>query len=84
MRESFVHKTKDDNVASYADKLSEEAKINWNHTALQLERNIRAFNPWPISYFTLNDPQGNLQTLRSIKLKCYLTKIKSQEQFKCR
>ncbi|MFD0965619.1 methionyl-tRNA formyltransferase [Seminibacterium arietis] len=61
----FCPQKQDDNVASYADKLSkEEAKINWNHTALQLERNIRAFNPWPISYFTLNDPQGNLQTLK--------------------
>lgn len=42
--------------ASYAKKLSkEEAKINWFLPAQQLERNIRAFNPWPVAFFNLND-----------------------------
>jgi methionyl-tRNA formyltransferase len=46
----------DDELASYAKKLSkEEAKINWVLPAKQLERNIRAFNPWPVAFFTLND-----------------------------
>tara|TARA_R110000751_G_scaffold307898_1_gene434114 strand:+ start:9767 stop:10711 length:945 start_codon:yes stop_codon:yes gene_type:complete len=45
----------DDALASYAKKLSkEEAKIDWNLSAEQLERNIRAFNPWPVAFFTLN------------------------------
>ena len=44
----------DDSQASYAKKLSkEEARINWLHDADQLERNVRAFNPWPVSYFEL-------------------------------
>ncbi|GLS84825.1 methionyl-tRNA formyltransferase [Paraferrimonas haliotis] len=42
----------DDNLATYADKLSKtEAKIDWNKPALTLWREVRAFNPWPISYF---------------------------------
>lgn len=46
----------DDTQASYAKKLSkEEAKIDWHLSAEQLERNIRAFNPWPVAYFSLND-----------------------------
>jgi methionyl-tRNA formyltransferase len=46
----------DDKLASYAKKLSkEEAKIDWELPAEQLERNIRAFNPWPVAFFTLND-----------------------------
>ena len=46
----------DNKLASYAKKLSkEEAKIDWNLTAVQLERNIRAFNPWPVAFFTLNN-----------------------------
>lgn len=46
----------DDELASYAKKLSkEEAKIDWDLPAEQLERNIRAFNPWPVVFFTLND-----------------------------
>ena len=44
----------DDSQASYAKKLSkEEARINWQDDAEQLERNVRAFNPWPVSYFEL-------------------------------
>lgn len=40
---------------TYAEKLSkEEARLNWNLSAAQLERCIRAFNPWPVSYFSVN------------------------------
>lgn len=47
--------TQDDELASYAKKLSkEEAKIDWNIPAEQLERNIRAFNPWPVAFFSFN------------------------------
>lgn len=41
---------------SYANKLSkEEAEIDWSLSAEQLERNCRAFNPWPVQWFSLND-----------------------------
>jgi methionyl-tRNA formyltransferase len=46
----------DNELTSYAKKLSkEESKIDWGLSAEQLERNIRAFNPWPVAFFTLND-----------------------------
>jgi methionyl-tRNA formyltransferase len=46
----------DNELASYAKKLSkEEAKIDWTLSAQQLERNIRAFNPWPVAFFIIND-----------------------------
>lgn len=46
----------DDQLATYAHKLSkEEAKLDWSLTAQALERAIRAFNPWPVSYFTVDD-----------------------------
>lgn len=42
--------------ASHAAKLSkQEAYIDWQQSALQLERNVRAFNPWPFAWFSLND-----------------------------
>lgn len=45
----------DDNLATYAKKLSkQEAKIDWQLSAQQLCRNIRAFNPWPMAYFELD------------------------------
>ncbi|MER1719940.1 methionyl-tRNA formyltransferase, partial [Proteus terrae] len=46
----------DDNLANYAQKLSkEEAKIDWSLSAEQIERCIRAFNPWPMSFFMLDE-----------------------------
>lgn len=40
-----------DELANYAKKLSkEEANIDWHMPAQQIERNIRAFNPWPICF----------------------------------
>ncbi|MGY3878141.1 methionyl-tRNA formyltransferase [Aeromonas enteropelogenes] len=41
----------DDALANYAQKLSkEEARIDWTLDAVAIERCIRAFNPWPISW----------------------------------
>ncbi|MBB1403436.1 methionyl-tRNA formyltransferase [Pseudoalteromonas sp. SG45-1] len=41
----------DDELANYAKKLSkEEADIDWSMSALQIERNIRSFNPWPMCF----------------------------------
>ncbi|MEM0910122.1 MAG: methionyl-tRNA formyltransferase [Pseudomonadota bacterium] len=46
----------DDEQATYAKKLSkEEAKLDWDLSATQLERNVRAFNPWPVAWFSWND-----------------------------
>ncbi|QSX33709.1 methionyl-tRNA formyltransferase [Shewanella avicenniae] len=46
----------DDSLATYAEKLSkEEAQLDWQKSAAALSREIRAFNPWPVSYFTLNE-----------------------------
>ncbi|MCA7015324.1 methionyl-tRNA formyltransferase [Dickeya dadantii] len=46
----------DDSLATYAEKLSkEEARLNWQLSATQLERCIRAFNPWPVSYFLIEE-----------------------------
>jgi methionyl-tRNA formyltransferase len=50
-----------DIFASYAQKLSkQEAKIDWQRDAVQLERNIRAFNPWPVAFFTIPTEQDTL------------------------
>ena len=50
----------DDNQACYAEKLhKDEALLDFNKDAVALEREIRAFNPWPVSYLAL--PQGNVK-----------------------
>lgn len=43
-------------LACYAQKLNKaEAEIDWQQPAVVLERQIRAFNPWPVAYTTLAD-----------------------------
>jgi methionyl-tRNA formyltransferase len=46
----------DDTLASYAQKLNKkEANIDWSESAEQIERKVRAFNPWPCAYTTYKD-----------------------------
>lgn len=53
---TLVPEKQNDAQANYAEKLSkEEARLDWSLSAAQLERCIRAFNPWPISYFTVDE-----------------------------
>nr|WP_276614104.1 methionyl-tRNA formyltransferase [Pectobacterium aquaticum] len=53
---SAVAEVQNDALATYAEKLSkEEARLNWQLSAEQLERCIRAFNPWPVGYFIVDE-----------------------------
>jgi len=48
----LVAEKQDQSLATYAQKLSKaEAAINWHDSAEFIDRCVRAFNPWPISYF---------------------------------
>lgn len=43
-------------LATYAGKINkEDAHINWHQSAEEIDRLIRAFNPWPIAYLTLGE-----------------------------
>jgi len=54
----------DDSLANYAGKISkEEARIDWAHPAEALERQIRAFNPFPVCWTSYTDSKGE-QRLR--------------------
>ncbi len=48
--------TQNDSQATYAHKLDKkEALINWQNSAPEIERLIRAFNPWPVAFTYLNN-----------------------------
>ncbi len=50
----------------YAHKLTKaEAQIDWSATAIQIDRNIRAFNPWPVAFITLAE-NNNLRVWHSV------------------
>ena len=45
----------DDGLATYAHKLNkDEARLDWQRPAVELERLVRAFNPWPICHSSLD------------------------------
>ncbi|MBL1141760.1 MAG: methionyl-tRNA formyltransferase [Proteobacteria bacterium] len=46
----------DDSKSTYANKISkQEAKIDWTKSAIELERKVRAFNPFPVTHTQIND-----------------------------
>jgi methionyl-tRNA formyltransferase len=52
---TLVGEVQDDALATYAHKLNkDEARLDWSRPAVELERQIRAFNPWPISHSSLH------------------------------
>ncbi|WP_104492076.1 methionyl-tRNA formyltransferase [Acinetobacter indicus] len=56
----------DEALTVYAHKLSKaEAKIDWAEDAVTIDRNIRAFNPWPVAFIPL-DEQSNLRVWGSV------------------
>ena len=56
----------DEALTVYAHKLSKaEAQIDWTSTAVQIDRNIRAFNPWPVAFIAL-DESNNLRVWGSM------------------
>ncbi len=53
-QQALTPQTQDDAQATYAAKLSkQEARIDWRKPAEQLQREVRAFNPWPVSFSEL-------------------------------
>ena len=46
----------DETHSNYANKISkQEAKIDWSKPALEIEKKVRAFNPFPVTHTQIND-----------------------------
>jgi methionyl-tRNA formyltransferase len=51
---TLTGEVQDDSLATYAHKLNkDEARIDWQRPAVELERLVRAFFPWPITHSLL-------------------------------
>ena len=51
----------DENLVTYAAKIDkEESKLDFDNDAIVLERKIRAFNPYPATYFEFNNERFKL------------------------
>lgn len=62
--------TQDNNLATYASKISkEDGMLNWQLRAVELERMVRAFNPWPVAFTVIND--ANVRIWQALALPSY-------------
>jgi methionyl-tRNA formyltransferase len=60
-----IREVQDESLTVYAHKLSKaEAQIDWTQPATAIDRNIRAFNPWPVAFTPLDD-SNNLRIWNS-------------------
>ncbi|KTT31763.1 methionyl-tRNA formyltransferase [Pseudomonas oryzihabitans] len=51
---SLHGEVQNDDLATYANKLNkDEARLDWGRPAAELERRIRAFDPWPLCHTAL-------------------------------
>lgn len=51
--ETFVAKKQDESLVTYAAKLEKsEAQLDWNRPAIELDRQIRGLNSWPVAQTT--------------------------------
>ncbi len=53
--DKLAPEAQDDRLSTYAHKVEKaEAEIDWTQSAIQIDRNIRAFNPWPVAFTLFN------------------------------
>ncbi len=53
-----VFEPQDETAATYARKITkDEARIDWSRPAAEIERMVRAFNPWPVAETRLDGAQ---------------------------
>ena len=51
----FILINQDNSKATYAKKITKhEAKLDWKKSAIELERKIRAYNPYPVAHTNFN------------------------------
>lgn len=63
----LVGEPQNDNDACYAHKLSkQEGHIDWTRSAPELERLIRAFNPWPGTFTDLGEQRIRIHQARAL------------------
>ncbi|MBU2923497.1 methionyl-tRNA formyltransferase [Colwellia sp. 1_MG-2023] len=69
--------TQNNALATYAHKLDKnEAEINWNLTADELDRKIRAYIPWPVAQFTFTD---NSESNKQHRIRIWQASVKEMK-----
>ncbi len=54
--ENIIPEKQNNEWATYAHKISkEEAEVDWSLSAIEIDRKIRAFNPWPVAFTSCDE-----------------------------
>lgn len=62
---SLKGEVQDGSLATYAHKLNkDEARLDWSRPAIELERLVRAFHPWPICHSSLDGAAVKIHAAR--------------------
>jgi methionyl-tRNA formyltransferase len=66
--DQVIAESQDNTLATHAPKIKkEDAAINWHQRATEIERQIRAFNPWPITWTQMDGQILRIYKAREIK-----------------
>ncbi|BCA94270.1 methionyl-tRNA formyltransferase [Legionella antarctica] len=66
-----LHEVQNNELATYAGKIDKkDAHINWQDSALRIDRQIRAFNPWPIAYAVIGEDILRIHQGQVIEMEC--------------
>lgn len=66
--DNIVPEKQDDSLSTYAPKIDKaECLLDFNNSAEYLERKIRAFNPYPATYFIYNDERFKVLSAEAVK-----------------
>ena len=64
---SLVPQPQDDAQSTYARKLDKaEAAVDWQRTAQEIARQVRAFNPWPVAHTRYEDANLRLWSAEAV------------------
>ena len=64
---SLLPQPQDDALSTYAGKLDKaEAVVDWTRPAVEIERQVRAFNPWPVAQTRYEDATLRLWRARAV------------------
>jgi methionyl-tRNA formyltransferase len=59
----------DEASATYCPMLAkEDGRIDWNQSAVQISRQVRAYTPWPLAYTSFNDQKLSILRARAPEL----------------
>lgn len=70
---SHAHSPKEqmNDLATYAGKITkDDARIDWKQSAAVIDRQIRAYNPWPIAFTVLNEEVLRVHEAKPTGLSC--------------